>query len=437
MLAFELCGASIHPEEPLRAQPNLGADYTGPRPDQVPRSRHRDLQGAYLDYLDLDGGLELLSHELRQEDRVQAEFQRLLNEDDNGPRWASSYAEPLAFAGGGIQLVRQVETCTALVEEAVARTPAGAPRFYCGLRPNLGLGARSYAVDNGVVVLLDTGFLAAMRIFMQTVAASLDTIRRVPEEWIDGDVPVGGQYGSLSDLLDRSDTGQDVRDDPIQIALHTGAQDHLRRHAMLSAVCQLMAHEVAHWARSRPGPSGTWVPDNAKFQRAARVTSFEQLTRPIDEIDEVATGNAEHHADSIACAIQRQPPLWSGEPMLGQIIGAMAPLALHAGLWWRWAAQTDRNLGWTHPYPDLRMGLVGIHLASGEEAAQHKAVPPATFEPGSTADMARRFHVWARAVLDIDTNRSIALKRGLDNRGVAVPSRVFIDVERRIREREL
>lgn len=434
MLALELCGESIHPGKPPSAPRDVGAAHSCPHSDQVPRSRYRDLRQAYLeDSLDLiEGGLERLSHELRQEDRVQAEFQRMLSAHGNGALWVSSYAEPLAFAGGGTQLVRQVETCTALVEEAVARTPADAPRFYCGLWPNLGLGARSFAVDNGVIVLLDTGFLAALRIFTQTMAASLDTICRVPEEWIDGDLPVDGQYGSLQDLLDRCDAGQDVRDDPIQIALHTGAQDHLRRHAMLSAVCQLIAHEVAHWSRSRPGPNGTWVPDNAEFQRAARVTSYEQLARPIDEIDEVATGNAEHHADSIACAIQMQSPLWSGGPILGQVIGAMSPLALHAGLWWRRAAHTDQVLGWTHPYPEMRMGIVGTLLSWGEEALQ--PVPLPSPEPGSVADTAQRFELWARGMLDIEQNRAVALERGLNDRGLAILTMAAIEADRRLRE---
>jgi len=323
----------------------------------------------------------------------------------------------------------KVEICAALVERAAALTPAGAPRFYCGLAPGLGLGARSYPVGDGIVVLIDTGFLAALRIFTQTVAGSLDTIFRVPEEWIDGDLPVAGQYGSLTELLDRCDAGQDVRDDPIQIALHTGSQDHLRRHAMLSAICQIIAHEVGHWCRSRPGPDDTWVPDNADFQRTARVTSYEQLARPIDEIDELATGNAEYHADSIACSIQRQPPLWSGRPSFGQIIGGMAPLALHAGLWWRRAAHTERDLGWTHPYPELRQLIVGMLLTGTEAAPIHRAA-----EHGSIADSAQRFNLWARAMLDIEQNRSRAITRGLDDRMLGVMNRVAIDFQRRLSE---
>jgi hypothetical protein len=419
MLALELCGASIHPDGPLRAEPDLDEDHTGPYADQIPRSRHHDLRQAYIEDC-LDGSLERLSYELGQEDRVQAEFQRFLGTQANGPRWMSSYAEPLAFAGGGSQLVRQIETCAALVEEAVARTPCGAPRFYCGLSPNLGLDARSYAVDDGVVVLLDTRFLAALRIFTQTMASSLSTIRHVPEELIDGDLPVGMQYGSLMDLLNRCDAGQDIRDDPIQVQVDTGPQDYLRRHAMLSAICQLITHEVAHWARSRPGPNATWVPDNAEYQRAARMTSYEQMARPISEADDIAKGVADHYADVIACVIQMQPPLWSGEPMLGQIIGAMSPLALHAGLWWRRAAHTDRDLGWKHQNPEMRMGLVGLLLADSNEltrlSAERPVSPPAP-EPGSDADTARRFEIWARGMLDIVAARVSCLPR-YANRGV-------------------
>lgn len=444
MLAVELCGASIHPGAPLLELPYV-ADTSDQYGGLVPRSRHSDLRQAYLqNSLDHDPDFcARLAHEIRQEDRVQSEFQRFLGKDVNGRIWATSYAEPLAFAGGGAQLLRQLETSSSLVEQAVARIPVDAPRFYCGLNPGLGLGATSFAVENGIVVLIDSGFLAALRILVQTIAASLDTIRAVPERWIDGDLLVDGQYGSLHDLLERCDAGQDVRDHPIQISLHTGSPDHLRRHAMLTAITQLIAHEVGHWSRSRPGPDGTWVADNLDYQRDARVTSIKQLAQPIDEIDEVATSNAEHHADSIACSVQLQTPLWSGRPMLGQIIGAMSPLALHAGLWWRRAAYTDRNLGWTHPYPELRMGLVGMLVGRRDESGRVRAQQRSsesnatnvdtTPTADSIEDTSHRFDHWVRGMLDIEKNRSVALERGLDERGLGVMNRFSIELERRLR----
>src|SRR4051794_31285065 len=54
----------------------------------------------------LDFDAALLTTDLATEDAVQAAFQRDLAQHPNGARWSSSFAEPLAFAGGARQLIR-------------------------------------------------------------------------------------------------------------------------------------------------------------------------------------------------------------------------------------------------------------------------------------------------------------------------------------------
>lgn len=432
MLAFDLVRASIHPDEPVKDD----IDADGP----VPRTRHGDLRGAYLDALDLlEGGVDALTTDLAAEDVVQAAFQRDLALAPNGERWSSSFAEPLAFAGGARQLVRQVEICSTAVAASAARTPAEVPRFICGLWPDPRPAARSFAAEGGVVVLLNTGLLAALRIVMQTVAASIRTLMELPDRWVDGEMPLGYQNGSMADLLERCQSGRDVRIEPIQVSIHTGGADLFRRHAMLSAYCQVIAHELGHWARRRPGPDDTWLEDNPEFQRAARVTRPDQWAQPIDEIDELATSNSENHADAIACEIQTRPPLGPGYPSPSQVIGAMAPWALHSGLWWAEAAHKERHLGWTHPYPELRLGLTALRLGQpASELANLRASrprptaddPPA---PGTPADMAHKFQVWSEAMLDIATNREVALDRGLESRASTM-DRVAIEINRRFRD---
>ncbi|MDC7121197.1 hypothetical protein OMK64_06580 [Cellulomonas fimi] len=431
MLAFDLVRASIHPDEPTGQD-----DGDGP----IPRTHHSDLRDAYLDALDLlEGGLSALTADLAAEDAVQAAFQRDLALAPNGARWASSFAEPLAFAGGARQLVRQVEVCASAVAASAARTPAGIPRFACGLWPDPRPAARSFAAGDGVVVLLNTGLLAALRIVVQTVAASIRTLRELPERWVDGDLPLGYQSGAMSDVLERCQTGRDVRAEPIQISIHTGGADLFRRHAMLSAYCQVIAHELGHWAQRRPGPDDTWLDDNPDFQRAARVTSPAQWAQPIDEVDELATANSENHADAIACEIQTRPPLGPGYPSPSQVIGAMAPWALHSGLWWAAAAHTDKHLGWTHPYPEIRLGLTALRLGQpASELANLRASrprpvatePPA---PGTPADMALKFQAWSEVMLDIAANRQVALDRGLESRA-STWDRFTIEVDRRLKE---
>lgn len=433
MLAFDLVRASIHPDAPAFD------DDEGVGP--IPRTRHTDLRQAYIeDALDLlENGLDTLTTDLAAEDAVQAAFQRDLAQHPNGGRWSSSFAEPLAFAGGTRQLMRQVEICSAAVEAAAAATPAGIPRFTCALWPDPHPAARSFAVGDGVVVLLNTGLLAALRIMVQTVASSIRTLMALPHEWVDGDMPLGYQSGAMSDLLERCRTGGDVRTEPIQVRIDTGGADLFRRHAMLSAYCQVIAHELGHWALRRPGPGDSWVDDNPEYQRASRVTSPGQWAQPIDEIDEVATANSEHHADAIACEIQRRYPLSPGYPSPSQVIGAMAPWALHSGLWWTNAAHADGHLGWTHPYPELRLGITGLILGLPSSELKNlraqkpepvKTEPP---EPGTPADMAGKFQTWCEVMLDIATNRQIALNRGLDGRA-ALLDRVAINVSRRLRE---
>ncbi|SFK11832.1 hypothetical protein [Cellulomonas sp. KH9] len=126
MLTFDLIRASVHPDGPI--EDHGGGD--GP----IPRTGRGNLRVAYLDALDLlEGGVDALAADVAAEDAVQAAFQRDLALDPNGERWSSSFAEPLAFAGGARQVVRQLEICSAAVAESAARTPADVPRFVCGL----------------------------------------------------------------------------------------------------------------------------------------------------------------------------------------------------------------------------------------------------------------------------------------------------------------
>ncbi|MBO0901804.1 hypothetical protein J1G44_17325 [Cellulomonas sp. zg-ZUI199] len=414
MLTFDLIRASVHPDGPIE-------DHGGDGP--IPRTGYGDLRVAYLDALDLvEGGVDALAADVAAEDAVQAAVQRDLALDPNGERWSSSFAEPLAFAGGARQVVRQLEICSAAVAESAARTPADIPRFVCGLWPDPVPAARSFAAGDGVVVLVNTGLLAALRIVVQTAASSIRTLTGLPDRWVDGDLPLGYQYGAMSDLLERCRERRDLRAEPIQVSIHTGRADLFRRHAMLSAYCQVIAHELGHWARRRPGPDDTWLDDNPAFQRAARVTRADQWAAPIDEVDEVATSNSENHADAVACEIQTRPPLGPGYPSPSQVIGAMAPWALHSGLWWAEAAHTEDHLGWTHPYPELRLGLTGLRLGQpASELANLRASRPrpvASDPParGTPADMAMKFQVWCEAMLDIARNREIALERGLEHR---------------------
>ena len=149
VLAFDMVRRSIHPDSPA-VDSTEGASA-------IPRTRHADLRQAYIDdALDLlEGGLDTLTGDLAIEDAVQAAFQRDLAGHPNGARWSSSFEEPLAFAGGALQLVRQVEICSAAVAAAAAATPAGIPRFTCALWPDPYPGARSFAAGDGVVVLLN------------------------------------------------------------------------------------------------------------------------------------------------------------------------------------------------------------------------------------------------------------------------------------------
>ena len=278
-----------------------------------------------------------------------------------------------------------------------------------------------------------------MRIIVQTVASSIDTLLALPDHWVDGDMPLGYQSGAMADLLERCRTGRDVRADPIQVRIDTGGADLFRRHAMLSAYCQVIAHELGHWAQRRPGPEDSWVDDNAQFQRAARVTSPDQWARPIDEIDELATANSEHHADAIACELQSRPPLSPGYPSPSQVIGAMAPWALHSGLWWANAAHGDDHLGWTHPYPEIRLGLTGLRLgAPSSELANLRAQEPKPVEEGppergTPADMARTFQTWSEVMLEIASNRQVAMEHGLGERAARM-DRFAIELSRRLGE---
>jgi hypothetical protein len=365
-----------------------------------------------------------LKEELDLEDTHRDNISNALLEGHAPEEILASYNAWNAFAGGAANLLTIIERSTEDVRAAASTTGADVPEIYAGIWPERSLNAQTLRTQFGGVILIDTGLLAALNVFLDAVARSLGHIFRDPQ--FGSDVSSQEQVANILDwLLIKCQAGIDVRFQSDSV-LSSGPREQFRRQMNWAAVCYIVAHEAGHVANSRPWRGG-WLDDNQLFQ-VGRGTPH-----PTNEVDVVSAGASENIADSIACRILRQPPLCtSDEPFLAQAFGAISVLALQNAIFWRRAAVTNDRLGWTHPYPEGRMYGLRLDLASpasqlaalegAPEAAAAAAAQPETNMQRAVG----AFIEWSQKILGTERYRQAALERGLGDRGLNPESLVML-----------
>jgi hypothetical protein len=188
---------------------------------------------------------------------------------------------------------------------------------------------------------------------------------------------------------------------------------------------------------SRPGPSNQWVADNHDGQ------SFDQLNAamPKDEVDEGRAHIVESHADATAVRILRQRPLAaSGQASVPLVVGSMSALALHSALWWSRAAKRRAALGWTHPFPELRLSMVGYQLAMSAEDWMNLwiASPPRAPDPNAASTYQQLategFREWLDSAMGTGKQRRKAYRQGFDDLGINYIDRIMLAAIRRLEE---
>lgn len=378
------------------------------------RSRELVLERIYGARTEVPQVKEKLADELRVEDERRDRVVRILAGAGADEKTLASFADWSAFSGGADNLQASVRHATADVVAAAASTGAEVPEMYCGLWPDRSLNARTLRTEFGGVVLVNTGLLTALNVFLDAVARSLGHLFG----------PLYGQDDESQDriarmldwLMIKHQAGIDVRYQS-QVLVMGGPREQFRRKMTWAALCYVIAHEAGHLARSRPCRGG-WRDDNQLFQL------FQVPEQPGSEFDVTDAARSEEVSDTIACRILRRPPLReSHQPSLTQTVGAISVLALQNAAFWRKAALTDEPLGWTHPYPEGRMYGLIVGLASPAkqlEALEGEAPTAAAAAESETETqvLARRFVEWSQDVLGTTMYRLVASERGLGSRGL-------------------
>jgi hypothetical protein len=382
---------------------------------------HKQLLEYYGQCLQsLDDGKDSLWRELQTENEYQQAVLKIVREagfKDSTP----AYSGWDAFSGGAENVVTMLETVSAEVYQSAKKAGLVVPPILCALWPDSSLNARSILRPYGGLVLVNSGLLAAIRIFIQYVAQSLDRI--LGTTLSEHDPRSTSQVSAeLSAMIDRYLHGVDVRVGS-RVSVIRGWREDFRRKANYAAIGYVVGHEVGHLSRNRPGRGG-WSDDNQDFQRGMNALSIADLLMPRSEQDAVATHTAEAFADHNSFRILRNPPL-GGDSDLGfaQVVGPMSVLALLAGVWWKQAAHTDADLDWVHPYPESRMWNVKELLAAPPSKVKELAAESPRREildapPTELEDASRRFAEWATDVLTIPALKLTAKQRGLTNRGI-------------------
>ena len=423
--------------------------YAGAEPSDPtyisPMTKVPELLDYYLHgCIDLIPGAESgLLHDLYVEDEVfgQAVADIMVPEfAANAPALSQlgSFTHPLAFIGGRANLLCQLEVATDLVSRAAAKTGAEAPPIYCVLWPDYSLNARSILRPAGGLVMVNTGLIAAMRLLIQRAVLHMATI--------------SGAYGFGPDVSTESHSRKKIakmmRNCADKKDVRPGARldfyvneniEFLRRVMSLSALCHIIAHEVGHLSKRRPGPPGRWLEDNHELQRDGRM-----LSRKFPPTDQVgSTWVAESVADTIAGHICRRDPISrNGDPSVGLMLGSMATLALQAALWWQVAAQRKGKLEPTHPYPEFRISMIRYDLGIPREewAALTQSARFDVLDPNRPRNrlevVADNFQDWAARMMSLDKNKARAQRRGLTGRGVnfadQVNMKIIADIENQI-----
>ena len=106
------------------------------------------------------------------------------------------------------------------------------------------------------------------------------------------------------------------------------------------------------------------------------------------------------------------------------IVGVLSVTALQSALWWARAARTTADLGWTHPYPEVRMLNLGMLLSVTDAeyadafwSERAKAVPESA-QNSPLVGAKDAFVNWVRDALEIRVHKAAALELGLDGRGI-------------------
>jgi hypothetical protein len=370
------------------------------------------------------GGQDELRDVLLVEDAYLRRVHKVLAESGRAVAF-TSYSDAYAFSGGSTNMSTIVNRVLRDVSEAAARTGAQVPDLYCGLWPDRDLSAKSFRHPQGgpgSVVLVNTGLIQGLRLFLQDVTVSMPVIVNKPLAGSPPDPQFTEKIKAewSQHFIDYED---DANDEWALTHLRVleGAGELLRREMTLAAISYVIAHEGGHQAVSRPWQDG-WRSDNQEFQKvydeAGKVTGPARVPR--QETDAVNSFVRELLADMISCQILRQQPFTYERSAVPLVLGAMAVPALQSAAWWRRAAHTNKPLGWTHPAPEMRSISIGFQLSDAPKSSnpqESRHVEDALHER-HLETVAKSFTDWSDNVLGVLECQAIVMKKGLADRGL-------------------
>jgi hypothetical protein len=262
------------------------------------------------------------------------------------------------------------------VEHGARLAGLDVPPAVVGAWPEYGLNARVVSTGDGALILLNVGTPPLLR-----VAAAFSTYAIGS---ITGDETWGHDSANTDFLVDQFQRltvanldRVDVRRTSPVVAL-LGPREGLRRALLLGGLLYLVAHEYGHVAQ---GHRSLAAPTAALVARA--------IMEPTSESHVLRSQREELEADgwalSILDALEKEGRERRGDGQALNVIhmGMVMVLGLQSASWWRSLVSGSEEYGWTHPPPDVRLGVLP------------------EFELHAPSSVTQRFAEWLWDTLDI------------------------------------
>ena len=255
------------------------------------------------------------------------------------PDWFDSGFQPGAPRDAALDRIR-----SQVMSRAELLLGRSAPPVHVASWPDDSVNARALRHAGGGLVLVNTGFVTLLRELAAPVAASAGRILENPDLGQDADA------GRLCELAVHSIVGglvgADVRAESVPLLMR-GPRDDFRQELLESGMQYLVAHEVGHLLQPDVGGADCVALD----VRALFAARTEQQVLGSQRA-EVA---ADRFAYDLLLVDRAVAPL---EHLVMVALGAALVLSMQSALYCTAFAIGEGDWGWTHPAPDMRVGML-------------------------------------------------------------------------------